>query len=45
MLAKAHVISLQCRGLLVTKVRYPLGQKDSLIPGFDLANEIVALST
>ncbi|EMD30917.1 hypothetical protein CERSUDRAFT_109716 [Gelatoporia subvermispora B] len=42
-LVKVHAVSLQYRDLLVAKGRYPLGQKENLVPGSDMAGEILAL--
>ncbi|OSD02944.1 NAD-P-binding protein [Trametes coccinea BRFM310] len=42
-LVKVHAVSLQYRDLIVAKGRYPLGQKANLVPGSDMAGEVVAL--
>ncbi|OJT02684.1 Zinc-type alcohol dehydrogenase-like protein [Trametes pubescens] len=42
-LVNVHAVSLQYRDLVVAKGTYPLGQKANLVPGSDLAGEIVAL--
>ncbi|KAL1943205.1 hypothetical protein VTO73DRAFT_4280 [Trametes versicolor] len=42
-LVKVHAVSLQYRDLIVAKGTYPLGQKENVVPGSDLAGEIVAL--
>ncbi|EIW56493.1 NAD-P-binding protein [Trametes versicolor FP-101664 SS1] len=42
-LVKVHAVSLQYRDLVVAKGTYPLGQKDNLVPGSDLAGEVVAV--
>ncbi|KAL1943195.1 hypothetical protein VTO73DRAFT_4270 [Trametes versicolor] len=44
-LVKVHAVSLQYRDLIVAKGTYPLGQKENVVPGSDLAGEIVALGS
>ncbi|KZT64900.1 NAD(P)-binding protein [Daedalea quercina L-15889] len=42
-LVKVHAVSLQYRDLMVATGQYPLGQKENLVPGSDLAGEILAV--
>ncbi|TFY58949.1 hypothetical protein EVJ58_g6092 [Rhodofomes roseus] len=42
-LVKVHAVSLQFRDLVIAKGQYPLGQKDNVVPGSDLAGEILAV--
>lgn len=42
-LVKVHAVSLQYRDLIVAKGQYPLTQKDNLVPGSDLAGELIAV--
>ncbi|KAI0758950.1 NAD-P-binding protein [Fomes fomentarius] len=42
-LVKVHAVSLQYRDLIVAKGQYPLGQKENVVPGSDMAGEIVAV--
>ncbi len=42
-LVKVHAVSLQYRDLIVAKGTYPLGQKENVVPGSDLAGEIIAV--
>ncbi|KAF9820798.1 hypothetical protein IEO21_01241 [Rhodonia placenta] len=48
-LVKVHAVSLQLtdlrqyRDLVVAKGQYPLGQKDNVVPGSDMAGEILAV--
>ncbi|KAI0919452.1 hypothetical protein AcW1_003306 [Taiwanofungus camphoratus] len=42
-LVKIHAVSLQYRDLIVAKGLYPLGQKDNVVPGSDMAGEILAV--
>ena len=42
-LVKVHAVSLQFRDLIVAKGQYPLGQKDNVVPGSDMAGEIIAV--
>jgi len=42
-LVKVHAVSLQYRDLIVAKGQYPLGQKDNVVPGSDMAGEIIAV--
>ncbi|KAI0673166.1 NAD-P-binding protein [Trametes maxima] len=44
-LVKVHAVSLQYRDLIVAKGQYPLSQKENLVPGSDLAGEIIALGS
>ncbi|OJT06743.1 Zinc-type alcohol dehydrogenase-like protein [Trametes pubescens] len=41
-LVKVHAVSLQYRDLLIARGQYPGAQKDNVVPGGDLAGEIVA---
>lgn len=45
MLVKVHAVSLQYRDLLIARGQYPGEQKDNVVPGSDLAGEIVALGS
>ncbi|KAH9924506.1 chaperonin 10-like protein [Fomitopsis serialis] len=42
-LVKVHAVSLQFRDLVVAKGQYALGQKDNVVPGSDMAGEILAV--
>ncbi|KAH9924507.1 NAD-P-binding protein [Fomitopsis serialis] len=42
-LVKVHAVSLQFRDLIIAKGQYPLGQKDNVVPGSDMAGEILAV--
>ncbi|KAH9833382.1 NAD-P-binding protein [Rhodofomes roseus] len=43
-LVKVHAVSLQFRDIVVAKGQYPpAGQKDDLVPGSDMAGEILAV--
>ncbi|CCM00054.1 uncharacterized protein FIBRA_02080 [Fibroporia radiculosa] len=44
-LVKVHAVSLQYRDIVVAKGLYPLGMKDNVVPGSDLAGEIIAVGT
>ncbi|KAL1943206.1 hypothetical protein VTO73DRAFT_4281 [Trametes versicolor] len=44
-LVKVHAVSLQYRDLLIARGQYPGEQKDNVVPGSDLAGEIVALGS
>ncbi|KAH9852963.1 NAD-P-binding protein [Lenzites betulinus] len=44
-LVKVHAVSLQFRDLAVATGQYPLGQKDNVVPGSDLAGEIIAVGS
>ncbi|EPS95802.1 NAD-binding protein [Fomitopsis schrenkii] len=42
-LVKVHAVSLQYRDLAVAKGQYPLGQKENVVPGSDMAGEVLAV--
>ncbi|EPQ55973.1 NAD P-binding protein [Gloeophyllum trabeum ATCC 11539] len=42
-LVKIIAVSLQYRDLMVSKGQYPLGHKDNVVPGSDMAGEIIAV--
>ncbi|KAI0758962.1 NAD-P-binding protein [Fomes fomentarius] len=42
-LLKVHAVSLQSRDLQIATGHYPFGQKENLVPGSDVAGEIVAI--
>jgi len=42
-LVKVHAVSLQFRDLIIAKGQYALGQKDNVVPGSDMAGEILAV--
>ncbi len=43
MLVKVHAVSLNYRDLVIATGQYPAKQKDNVIPGCDLAGDIIAL--
>ncbi|KAI0830274.1 NAD-P-binding protein [Trametes gibbosa] len=44
-LVKVHAVSLQYRDLVVATGKYPLTQKANVVPGSDLAGEIIAVGS
>jgi len=42
-LVKIHAVSLNYRDLVIAKDQYPLGQKPNVVPGSDMAGEIIAV--
>jgi NADPH:quinone reductase-like Zn-dependent oxidoreductase len=42
-LLKVHAVSLQFRDLMVAQGKYPLGMKENVVPGSDMAGTIVAV--
>ncbi|KZT18108.1 NAD-P-binding protein [Neolentinus lepideus HHB14362 ss-1] len=44
-LVKIIAVSLQYRDLIVSKGSYPLGCKDNVVPGSDMAGEIIAVGS
>ncbi|EIW56497.1 GroES-like protein [Trametes versicolor FP-101664 SS1] len=44
-LVKVHAVSLNFRDLVIAQGKYIAGQKENVVPGSDLAGEIVALGT